>query len=194
MTTVMTAASGERIALAVERWRDSVAADEWAAVSSLPGPVLDIGCGPGRVVVALANAGRVALGIDPSPAAIVEAHARGAPALQRSVFDRLPGEGRWGGAVLLDGNIGIGGDVVALLARVRGLLRPGGQLVAEVGPPGGRTERLAVRLETTLSRTPWFPWALVAADRFPALSRAAGLAPTSIAPTGRRWFARATRP
>lgn len=194
MTTVMVAASGERLALDVERWRDTITDEEWAVLSTLPDPVLDIGCGPGRIVVALANVGRMALGIDPSTTAIVEARARGAPVLHRSVFDRVPGEGRWGGAVLLDGNIGIGGDVAALLERVRRLLRAGGRLVAEVGAPGGPTERLAVRLERASVRTQWFPWARVAADRFPVLARTAGLEPDTLVRSGDRWFASAVRP
>ena len=101
----------------------------------MPDPVLDVGCGPGRIVAALAAEGRIALGVDPSPAAIAEA-ARRAPRAAPSVFDPLPGERRWGTVLLLDGNVGIGGDPVALLARAAWLLRPGGVVVAEVDPPG----------------------------------------------------------
>ena len=46
---------------------------------------------------------------------------RGAPALCRSVFDPLPAEGRWAAVLALDGNIGIGGDPVAFLDRMRHL-------------------------------------------------------------------------
>ena len=41
----------------------------------------------------------------------------GGPALVRSVFETLPGEGRWDTVLLMDGNIGIGGDPAALLGR-----------------------------------------------------------------------------
>ena len=59
----------------------------------------------------------------------------------------MPGAGRYAGALLLDGNIGIGGDPVALLRRVARLLAPGGAVVVEVEPRlrGVRVER--VRLE-----------------------------------------------
>ena len=43
----------------------------------------------------------------------------------------LPGEGHWDTALLMDGNIGIGGDPRALLDRLARLLRPGGLLLAE---------------------------------------------------------------
>jgi hypothetical protein len=59
------------------------------------------------------------LGVDVSPAAVARAKGAGGAVLRRSVFDRLPAEGRWGTALLADGNIGIGGDPHALLRRVR---------------------------------------------------------------------------
>ena len=61
---------------------------------------------------------------------------RGVPALRRDVFDRVPGEGRWHTVLLADGNIGIGGDPVRLLQRVRTLLATGGRVVVELGAPG----------------------------------------------------------
>ena len=56
----------------------------------------------------------------------------------RDVFGPLPGEGRWDTALLADGNIGIGGDPVALLARVRELLAPEGRVVVDLAAPGRR--------------------------------------------------------
>lgn len=193
--TALVAASGDRFPLAVGRWRDDVDDAERAQLDALPDPVLDVGCGPGRVVAALAATGRPALGIDTAPAAVAEAAARGAAVLRRSVFAPLPGEGRWGAAVLLDGNIGIGGDPVALLRRVAALLRPGGVALVEVEPPGRPTERLAVRIESGRRWvSPWFPWARVAVDRFAAVAADAGLRADACTATGERWFATATKP
>ena len=102
------------------------------------GPVLDIGCGPARHALTLAEAGIVTLGIDISLPALAVARRRGAPVLHRSIFERVPGHGRWGTALLLDGNIGIGGAPDALLRRVAALLRVDGRVSR-----GARTTRNA---------------------------------------------------
>lgn len=180
--------------LAVERWRRDVDDAEAALLATVADPVLDIGCGPGRLTVALARAGRLAMGIDPSPTVAGEAIERGAAVLQRSVFGPLPGEGRWRTALLIDGNIGIGGDPVALLQRVRDLLQPGGEVVAEVEPPGTTTTARTVRVEIGAEIGPWFPWATVGADDWPGLATQAGLVATGFDVAGPRWFARAVRP
>ncbi|HEX4787014.1 MAG TPA: methyltransferase domain-containing protein [Actinospica sp.] len=97
------------------------------------GPTLDIGCGPGRIAAELARRGVPALGIDVTPVALLLARASGATVLGRSIFDRLPAEGRWSHALLIDGNIGISGDPATLLARIKALLCPAGAtLIVEV--------------------------------------------------------------
>jgi SAM-dependent methyltransferase len=93
--------------------------------------VLDLGCGPGRMLRAALSSGRRSLGVDVSSAAVEIAHAQGLPVLQRSVFQPLPREGEWGTALLLDGNIGIGGDPRALLVRSAELVAPGGRVLVE---------------------------------------------------------------
>lgn len=95
------------------------------------GSVLDIGCGPGRMVSAL---GGPALGIDVCPAAVARTARSGGAVLRRSVFEHLPNEGRWDMALLIDGNIGIGGDPPLLLERIARIVRPRGVLVAEAEP------------------------------------------------------------
>lgn len=187
---------GGRLALELDRWRTDPDEIERALLAELADPVLDVGCGPGRIAAALAACGRPALGIDPSPWAVAEAGRRGATVLRRSVFAPLPGERRWGSVLLLDGNVGIGGDPLALLRRVGHLLAPGGVVLAEVEPPGRPTEALTVRLETAGEATPgpWFPWARVGTDDFADLALRAGLGPTGVERHGHRWFGRAARP
>jgi len=62
------------------------------------------------------------------------------------------GGGRWAHVLLADGNVGIGGDVVALLRRCAELVRPGGTVVVEVERPGaGHVVQLLV-LDSTCGR------------------------------------------
>ena len=191
--TCLVVDGGGRIPLDVERWRREPDAAEATLLAALADPVLDIGCGPGRVVGALSAAGRVALGVDSSPAAATEAARRGAPVLCRSVFEAVPGVGRWGTALLLDGNVGIGGDPVRLLDRLRTLVRPGGEVVAEVGPTGG-IAAFTARVQHGPACGPRFLWATVGLDAWPAVASTAGLVPTCPLEIHGRWFGRARRP
>ncbi|MFN2606668.1 MAG: class I SAM-dependent methyltransferase [Acidimicrobiales bacterium] len=175
------------------RWLENPAPEEEAVLDLAIGPVLDVGCGPGRHLTALATRGVMALGLDITPSAVHLARTRGGLVLQRSVFDHLPGRGRWGSALLLDGNIGIGGDVAALLARLGTLLRPGGRVLAEVEGPAAPCAPLTVRLEHRGRPGPWFPWARVGVDRLPAVAAAASLHVVDVWAAAGRWFARLDR-
>ena len=137
--------------------------------------MLDVGCGPGRHVLALARRGRLALGVDIAPAAVRVARLRGAPAIEASVFDRIPGAGTWGSALLLDGNIGIGGAPDALLARLRELLRPDGEVLVELAPPGVAATSERIRLELAGLHSRSFAWAYVGVDAIEAPARSGGL-------------------
>jgi glycosyltransferase A (GT-A) superfamily protein (DUF2064 family)/SAM-dependent methyltransferase len=134
-TSVHCDASNERVLpLEVMRWSARADDVDQLVVSRCRGPVLDLGCGPGRMVQALSEAGVPALGVDMSAAAVRGARSRGALAIRARLAERLPAEGRWGTVLLMDGNIGIDGNVGALLARCRNLLVPGGAIIAEVDP------------------------------------------------------------
>ena len=176
MSVQLTTADGRTLALPVARWLGDATAAEQRLLRAAAGPVLDVGCGPGRHVVALNQAGVAALGIDTSPEAVALARRRGAAAILRSVFDRLPGAGRWRTVLLLDGNIGIGGDPEGLLRRVRSLVAAGGTVLVEVGT-GHAVETMAVRIERegAGARSEWFPWALVGDAALPRLASGAGL-------------------
>ena len=90
--------------------------------------------GPGRLVRLLHDAGVDVLGIDIADVAVSLARRTGAPAQRRDVFGLVPDEGTWSTALLLDGNIGIGGDPTRLLRRVHDLLAPGGRMLVETDP------------------------------------------------------------
>lgn len=184
------AGDGTRRVLPMGAWHAMPTAEELSVLDGLEGPVLDVGCGPGRIVEALAARGVAALGIDVAPAALAAAAERRAPVLDRSVFDRIPGEGRWATVLLLDGNIGIGGDPRSLLVRIRALLGPGGVSVVEVEPPGSHSGSDIVRLHTgDVDPGPWFPWAWLSVDEVEATARAAGLAVRRIDRRAHRHFA-----
>ncbi|SNT64500.1 Methyltransferase domain-containing protein [Asanoa hainanensis] len=187
-------ARGRRRRLDPAEWcRTRIPGDE-ALLRDADGPVLDVGCGPGRLTAALAGRGCPVLGVDVSRAAVRLTRQRGGPALLRDVFDRLPLEGRWRRVVLADGNIGIGGDPVRLLRRCARLLLPAGVVLVELDPPGSVAWSGEVRLHTGDIRSQPLRWAYVGTDDIAAVAAAARLHTRSIWTEGGRWFASLTHP
>ena len=174
------------------RWVACASAADERALHGLQGPVLDVGCGPGRHLHALARRGVFGLGVDLSPVAVGMVRGAGSRAIVASIFDELPRIGDWRSALLLDGNIGIGGDPSRLLTRVGGLLADGGQIVVELSPPDADTGRTTMRLEIDGSVSAWFPWADVAAPDITPLAAGVGLTVTHRWDEDGRWFARMT--
>ena len=173
----------------LQRWLDPPAPADETVLERAAEPVLDVGCGPGRHVGELAARGVMALGVDASPMAVRLARARGAAVHEGSIFGRVPGSGHWGSALLLDGNLGIGGDPARLLRRVGALLRPGGSALVELDPPGSPTRSVRARLEGTHGRSAWFPWALVGTDGVGDLACRCSLTVRATWEHGGRWFA-----
>ncbi|MEU1943929.1 methyltransferase domain-containing protein [Streptomyces sp. NPDC020125] len=177
-------ADGWMLPLDVERWCADADSADRTVLRRCQGPALDIGCGPGRLVAALALRGRPCLGIDVSQAAVARTVRAGGPALCRSVFEPLPGEGRWGTALLIDGNIGICGDPRALLARVAQLIAPDGLLLVEAAA-ADVDERVRVRVDDGRGDMGTaFPWARVGVPALLHHARAVGWNPVE------QWTAR----
>jgi SAM-dependent methyltransferase len=164
--------------LDVERYLARVDGGDAAALEAATGPVLDIGCGPGRFVHAAIMAGHLTLGIDISETAVRIAQEHGLPVLCRSVFEGLPGEGTWGTALLIDGNIGIGGAPAALLRRCAQLIRDGdGRVLVETHPEPRRDRIFAgVLVDDLDDESLPFPWAEVGVRALHAYADDAGLA------------------
>lgn len=154
---------------------------------------IDVGCGPGRLVGALAARRIPAMGIDVSKEAVRQTRVRGALALRRDVFATIPGEGTWAYALLADGNLGIGGDPVRLLARLGDLMAPEGKVIAEVADHGVGLvrERRRFRVDGRLSAH--FDWAVVGLDAIDEVAAQAGLAVESTKSVGGRHTATMVR-
>jgi SAM-dependent methyltransferase len=184
---------GAIVPLALERYLGHADATDEQILSAIRGPVLDVGCGPGRHLHALARRGVFALGVDLSPIAVELARGGGGRAIVGSIFGDVPGAGTWQTALLLDGNIGIGGDPVRLLERVGALLARTGEVLVELEPPGSTTTDTRARIETAGRVSAWFPWARVASPGIDLIARAAAFTAEARWQDDERWFARLKR-
>ncbi|GAA0607074.1 hypothetical protein GCM10009547_06250 [Sporichthya brevicatena] len=180
--------TGATLSFDVGRWLRSSDADDETVLARCTGPTLDIGCGPGRLVRALLVRGVPALGVDVSEAAVGIARRNGASALRRSVFDELPGEGRWTSALLVDGNIGIGGNAPRLLSRVRDLLAPGGHVLVEVESGSAYVHFTAIVRGPDGEAVGSFPWIRIGAVPLTALAEPLGFTLTETWSSDHRHF------
>ncbi|MBD8060064.1 methyltransferase domain-containing protein [Cellulomonas sp. JH27-2] len=161
--------------LAVARWSQPPDEVDLLMLARCEGPVLDVGCGPGRLVAELNARGVPALGIDVSRRAVEQTRGRGALALRRAVEQPVPAEGRWGTVLLADGNVGIGGDPEALIARCRTIVVPRGLVLVEVDPAPDTDDVSPLVLRDAhgrLSRP--MPWARVGARTLARVARGCG--------------------
>jgi SAM-dependent methyltransferase len=160
-------------------------------------PTIELGCGPGRLVARLIQRGIPAPGIDRSATAIQLAGRGGAPALLADVFEPSPASGRcpqpgmglWQTVLLVDGNVGLGGDPRRILGRAAELLGRGGRCVAEFDAEAIGIRARWVRLESARDVGPWFQWASVGVDSAATLAARVGLTLTSVRMIGGRVIA-----
>ncbi len=189
-TTHLRYEDGRSLLLDLPRWTQVADAADEVLVDRCTGPALDLGCGPGRLTRALVERGLECLGVDVAPVAVALARTGGTPVLHASAFDAVLDETRWATVLLADGNIGIGGDPVALLTRCRELLAPGGRVLVELDPPALPTRTVQVRVESSSGRTSsWFAWAHVGTDDVPDVAARAGLVAGPVWHCSERWFA-----
>jgi SAM-dependent methyltransferase len=185
---------GASLSVDVSRWHSPADVADHSVLTRCNGPVLDIGSGPGRIVRALAARATPALGIDSSKPVVDLAVVSGARCVLADVFNQVPSEGEWETALLLDGNIGIGGDPVRLLRRVADLVTSTGVLLVELEPMHrGAVSSRRVRVVHGSDRSAWFAWAVVSVDEMPAYASRSGWTVTETWCCSERWFARLVR-
>lgn len=179
---------GGVVPLDVERWHAAAAGEDHWLLGRCRGSTIDLGCGPGRFIEALEARGVRALGVDLAPEAVAQCTSRGVSVLHADVFAPLPDEGTWAHALLADGNLGIGGDPVALLRRAASLIRATGSVIVELDAADPGLWRGHARLRSSHAIGRPFPWASAGAAALPRLAALAGLR-TSVVYRGRRSFA-----
>lgn len=181
---------GRRVPVPVDSWRGPLLPGDDGVLDRCRGTTLDIGCGPGRLLVGLHLRDVPCLGIDVTGEAVRQARATGAAAVRCSVFGDVPAAGRWATALLVDGNIGIGGAPRVLLGRAAELLAGDGCMLVEVEPPGSSSDLVDLRLAGGGRLSTPFPWARLAAQDVPAIAAQAGLRVVELWEEADRWFAR----
>jgi SAM-dependent methyltransferase len=167
---------GRELRWNIARWLGEADAGDETVLARCVGPVLDVGCGPGRFVRALAERSIACLGIDITETAVGLTRNLGGPALLRSVFGPVPGQGRWPTVLLMDGSIGGAGHPQRLLARAAQLLAAAGRVIVELDPDP-RAERICVVRFVALGRPLGAPfdWAEVGLDALCGYAGPAGL-------------------
>lgn len=187
---------GVAVELPLHSWRDLATGDDHRLLDHCQGSTLDVGCGPGRLVMALTERGHETVGIDIVPGAVEQTLDRGGHAFVADVFEpnlhvRAGNtEHPWDTVLLADGNIGIGGDPVRLLRRIRELLDPhAGRVVVDVAVPGTGLRSAWAELSCAGQLSSPFRWAEVGAESIGRLAWQAGFAQTTVHQSGDRWWA-----
>ena len=158
------------------------------------GPVVDVGCGPARHARHLQAAGLRAVGLDTSAGALATARALGLRLAVQADALTGPIPAGFGTALLLDGNVGMGGSpagAAALLARLAGAAGDGARLLVGGRAPRGRRpwRRLVLRAEYLGRAGPWFDWLVPSLATLTAMAAAAGWRPEQARRDGHGYLA-----
>lgn len=102
------------------------------------GPVLDLGCGAGRLALHFQERGFAVTAVDVSPGAVAVCRARGVHDVRLRDLTAPPADRRWGAILLMCGNLGLAGNSEAtrrLLTRLAALAAPGAVLIGDTVDP-----------------------------------------------------------
>jgi SAM-dependent methyltransferase len=183
---------------------------ERAALRLVRGRVLDVGCGPGRVVLELQRRGHEVVGIDVSPLAVEVARRKGARDVRELPATRVGRSlGRFDTFVLFGGNFGLMSSrrrAPWLLRRFRSIANEDARILAESVNPyttkdsdhlgyhernrrrGRMPGQLRIRIRYGLHRTPWFDYLLASPDEMADLARGTGWELTQVIDQGEHVF------
>lgn len=157
----------------VRQWLAEPTPSDRSVLTLLDGQVLDVGCGPGRMLRAAREQPLSAAGVDLNPRAVSLARSAGSTVYRQSVFDPMPRP--WHGFLLLDGNIGIGGNPMALLRRLRELADRSARLLVETDPDPDLEEHYrAVLCDRSGRCGEAFDWSRVGSRPLRRFARATG--------------------
>lgn len=173
-TLSMVDGGGRAIHLDVRRFAGPADDADSSVLDRARPAVLDLGCGPGRLVAELIARGVPALGVDVSAEAVRMTVRRGGRAVQAGMFDPLPDVGGWGTVLLIDGNIGIDGDPVKVLRRATELVAADGEILVETVSRRGPTGPFRFADGAGLHE-PTFGWSVVTDAALADLAALAGL-------------------
>ncbi len=112
--------------------------DRYLPVLREAGPVLDLGCGRGELLLMLRDQGVEAVGLERDPALVQAARRRGLELIEGDVIASLreQPDDHWGAVTAIHLMEHLGPvDVLGVLTEVRRILRPGGLLVVECPNP-----------------------------------------------------------
>ena len=135
-------AAGLRAPLPLRRWLAPAASADLLVVERAAAPVLDVGCGPGRMLAALEAQGRAATGIDVSPVAVRLARRRGGHAHPRERVLAAGARPRPGRASSC--STATSGSAATRSGCSRAppsCCAPGGEAIVEVDPAGDGLDR-----------------------------------------------------
>ncbi len=114
--------------------------------------VLDVGCATGFLLAKVREAfpNAIVQGIEPSPVSTAKARTLYGLAIHNGTVQNFDQNGHQFDVVMIMGNLQLHADPFSTLARVHGLMKPGGRLVFQMKNP----ERLARRIGRLASRIP----------------------------------------
>ncbi|HUA60724.1 MAG TPA: class I SAM-dependent methyltransferase [Verrucomicrobiae bacterium] len=180
-------------------------AQERAAIDRARSPVLDIGCGAGRVALYLQDKGHRVLAIDNSPLAVKVAKLRGvkfARVLSISEIGTL--KGRFGSIVLCGNNFGLFGSFTKarrLLGAMRRITTDEGLIIAAASNPhttrdpvhlayqernrdrGRMAGQIRLRVRYRQFRGPWFDYLFASPDEVRSIVQGTGWSIRDIVPS-----------